>query len=387
MTTPPTDTSTEAPGDATGPRVSGEQMRNLGLIRRSGADRKIAGVAGGIARHLDIDPLLVRVVLVVMVFFGGSGILMYAAGWLLIPDEDSQRAAIHLDDRTRTIALWIVAACSGLAFVGDSLGQWHFPWPLAAVGLVVLAVLSRTTHHGPWTRPDAGTTTSTPPPPPPPPSPPSPSYAGYRPPVQRDPRRRGPILFGFTLALAALGIGALITADLAGADVPPSAYAAVVVGSCGLMLVVSAWFGRGGGLIPVGLVALVAMLLSSIVGDWHGGRILDRPTTAAAVDGTYRMGVGELRLDLTQVSDPAALDGRTVHVDGRVGHLVVIVPATGLDVRADATIDGAGETVLFGTQHDGSNGAFHDGGSGVPTLAIDADLLFGQIEIKTEAAR
>ena len=43
--------------------------------------------AGGLARHLDIDPIIVRVALVVLVFFGGSGLLLYGAMWLLVPEE------------------------------------------------------------------------------------------------------------------------------------------------------------------------------------------------------------------------------------------------------------------------------------------------------------
>ncbi|HWU21493.1 MAG TPA: PspC domain-containing protein [Nocardioides sp.] len=391
MTTPPNSSTTEEPQTA-GPRVSGEQMRDLTRLRRSTSDRKIAGVAGGIARHLDIDPLVVRIALVVMVFFGGGGLLFYLACWLLVPEDTSPRATIPLDDRSRNVALWIVAGCSALAAIGNSVGQWHFPWPLAVIALVVLGVVSHSGHRR-WSPPppvadvpvevpvaarEAGTT---------PPPPPPPAYAGYIPPIRRDPRRRGPILFGFTLALAALGIGLLITLELAGADVPHSAYPAMVAGSCGLMLVVSAWYGRGGGLIPVGLLALLALLASSVIGDWHGGRIVDRPTTATSVDSSYRLGVGELRLDLSDVSDLRGLDGRTIDVQGRVGHLVVIVPDTGLDVTANATIDGGGETVLFGTQNDGTSSATHDGGPTAPQLTIDADLVFGQIEIRTEETR
>ncbi|GAB3851538.1 hypothetical protein GCM10028801_01180 [Nocardioides maradonensis] len=416
MTTPPNGSTTEEPQTA-GPRVTGEQMRDLTRLRRSSSDRKIAGVAGGIARHFDVDPLLVRILLVVMVFFGGGGLLFYVACWLLVPEDTSDRATIPLDDRSRGIALWIVAGCSALAAIGNSVGQWHFPWPLAVIALVVLGIVSHSGNRR-WSSPPPPQTYAAPPaepsesgttPPPPPPSyagyggapgyggatgyggapgygGPA-AYADYVTPVRRDPRRRGPILFGFTLALAALGIGTLITLQLAGADVPHSAYPAVVAGACGLMLVVSAWFGRGGGLIPIGLIALLAMLASSVVGDWHGGRIVDRPTTAAAVDSSYRLGVGELRLDLTDVRDLQGLDGRTIDLQGRVGHLVVVVPSTGLDVTTNATIDGGGETVLFGAQHDGTSSATHDGGNGVPRVTIDADLVFGQIEVRTEEAR
>ena len=83
----------------------------------------------------------------------------------------------------------------------------------------------------------------------------------------------------------------------------------------------------------------------------------------------------------------SALDGRTIHIDGRVGHIVVVVPDRGLGVQVDATIDGAGETELFDHQEHGSDSASHSGGADAPHVNIDADLVFGQIEVRTEATR
>ncbi|MGZ4450029.1 MAG: PspC domain-containing protein, partial [Nocardioides sp.] len=64
-TTPPEAPHGPAP-DATGPRVSRDDVRDLSRLRRSVDDRKIAGVAGGLARHLDVDPLVLRVTFVVL---------------------------------------------------------------------------------------------------------------------------------------------------------------------------------------------------------------------------------------------------------------------------------------------------------------------------------
>ncbi|MEX2626831.1 MAG: PspC domain-containing protein [Ilumatobacteraceae bacterium] len=57
------------------------------VLRRSRDDRVIAGVAGGLGRYLDVDPVIVRVAFVVLVFFGGTGIIAYLVGWLVIPAE------------------------------------------------------------------------------------------------------------------------------------------------------------------------------------------------------------------------------------------------------------------------------------------------------------
>ncbi len=65
-----------------------------GQLRRSGDDRMLAGVAGGIARYLDADVTLVRVIIAALALFTGAGAALYLAAWLLIPaDGDDQSIA------------------------------------------------------------------------------------------------------------------------------------------------------------------------------------------------------------------------------------------------------------------------------------------------------
>ena len=65
-----------------------------GQLRRSGDDRMLAGVAGGIARYLNVDATLVRVIIAALVLFTGVGAALYLAAWLLIPaDGDDQSIA------------------------------------------------------------------------------------------------------------------------------------------------------------------------------------------------------------------------------------------------------------------------------------------------------
>lgn len=47
----------------------------------------LAGVCGGIAEYLRVDPNIVRLVVVVLTLAGGSGVLLYLIGWLLLPEE------------------------------------------------------------------------------------------------------------------------------------------------------------------------------------------------------------------------------------------------------------------------------------------------------------
>jgi phage shock protein PspC (stress-responsive transcriptional regulator) len=49
----------------------------------------VAGVAAGIADYFDVDPTLVRIGFVALSFLGGLAIPLYLAGWLLIPEEDT----------------------------------------------------------------------------------------------------------------------------------------------------------------------------------------------------------------------------------------------------------------------------------------------------------
>ena len=151
-----TSTPPEAPpplDDGQGPRVTRDEIRDLGRLRRSVTDRKVAGVAGGLGRHLDIDPVIFRVAFVVLVFFGGAGLILYGALWLLVPEEGRDRAAVGLDERSRSIALIIVGVLAALALLGDSLGRFWFPWPVAIIAVVVLLLVTR--RDNPSTRPPA----------------------------------------------------------------------------------------------------------------------------------------------------------------------------------------------------------------------------------------
>src|ERR1700735_114499 len=58
-------------------------------LHRGGPGRMLAGVAVGLADYFDVDPTIVRVGFVALAFLGGIAVPLYLAGWLLIPDEDS----------------------------------------------------------------------------------------------------------------------------------------------------------------------------------------------------------------------------------------------------------------------------------------------------------
>ena len=70
-------------------------------LRRSGDDRMLAGVAGGIARYLNVNVTLVRLFIAALVVFTGAGAPLYLAAWLHIPadGEDQSVAAAWIAGR------------------------------------------------------------------------------------------------------------------------------------------------------------------------------------------------------------------------------------------------------------------------------------------------
>jgi phage shock protein C len=57
-------------------------------MKRSRSDRMIGGVCGGIARYLDVDAVIVRLVAIALVCAGGVGAVTYVAAWILMPLDD-----------------------------------------------------------------------------------------------------------------------------------------------------------------------------------------------------------------------------------------------------------------------------------------------------------
>jgi phage shock protein PspC (stress-responsive transcriptional regulator) len=61
-------------------------------LSRSADDRMLAGVAGGIARYLDVDATLIRVAIAALILFTGAGAALYIAAWLLIPADGEEQS-------------------------------------------------------------------------------------------------------------------------------------------------------------------------------------------------------------------------------------------------------------------------------------------------------
>ena len=74
------------PADATGGAPAyAYQPGVLKRLVRSSTDNKIAGVCGGLADYFDIDPMIIRLIWVILFFCAGTGGLVYLILWIVLP--------------------------------------------------------------------------------------------------------------------------------------------------------------------------------------------------------------------------------------------------------------------------------------------------------------
>jgi phage shock protein C len=72
------------------PVASGPRVAPRARVMRSKADRKIAGVCGGLAEYLDVDSTVVRLVWAVLTIVPGVivlGVAAYLVAWLIVPER------------------------------------------------------------------------------------------------------------------------------------------------------------------------------------------------------------------------------------------------------------------------------------------------------------
>jgi phage shock protein PspC (stress-responsive transcriptional regulator) len=416
-----------APGALAGP-VPGAVRR---LTRR--ADRRmIAGVAGGIADYLGIEAWVVRLGFIVLVPFGGFGLLAYLIAWLLVPvaGSDQSLASAVLRRPPSGLRSYIGAGLIllAVAILASAFSEPSVIWAIALIAFGIF--LFRQDDLDPPDRrpptggggpgpaagaaplpavPPAPTTTATteplaPPPvsdrgtntlppdvpvwsPPPPPD----QAAAWGPPPPRRPRRRaflGPLTFA--VALIATGL-ALALDNLGVVDLSLGQVLAVFLTVLGAGMLVGTWWGRAWGLIPVGLLAVPVVALTALAGSVpvKGGvaERLFQPTTPAEVRSGYRLAGGELVLDLSKVRFGPGAPPIQASVAG--GRLLVVVPdEVAANVRGRV---GVGSLDLLGHV---DTGAQVDSsvtepptrpparGTTAPTVRLDLQAGYGVIEVR-----
>lgn len=61
---------------------------NYRRLTRSTTDRRVAGVCGGLAKYLGVDPTVLRIIFLLSIIFGGLGVWAYLVIWLVAPEDN-----------------------------------------------------------------------------------------------------------------------------------------------------------------------------------------------------------------------------------------------------------------------------------------------------------
>jgi phage shock protein PspC (stress-responsive transcriptional regulator) len=348
-------------------------------LERPRDGRMLAGVAAGIARHVNLDPTLVRIGFAVACVAGGFGVLAYVAGALLIPEEGSEKPILHAGSSKSAstiagVSLLIVGAFMAADSVFDGRLFGHVFWTVAFLAAGTWLLLrspgenARVSTPPTPDQPTAETRVMPPAPPPPP----------------REPRgRSGTRLVAGVMLLVAGGLSAVFAAT--GSDLDWQSIAGIAVIAAGATLAVGAFLGASPWLAlpPLALGAAVASLaaagveLEGPIGDRHWA-----PATKSELKSEYQMAIGELDLDLRGLDLPAE-SVTTVRTQLGMGELHVHVPA-GAEVRIDGHA-GAGEVRLPGGSSDGTDvdrEEILDARPGAPVIVLDAEVGFGELRVE-----
>lgn len=113
---------------------------------RSRDDRMIGGVAGGMAGYLGIDPVIVRILFVVLALAGGGGLLAYLIAWVVIPEEDEGEWAARSAGTGSSALAGVVLIGLGALLLTDRLlpvFSWRYVGPALLIALGVLLLVRK----------------------------------------------------------------------------------------------------------------------------------------------------------------------------------------------------------------------------------------------------
>lgn len=356
--------------------------------------RWLAGVSAGLSIRSGVPVWIIRIAFFLLCFAGGLGILLYLAGWLLIPAEGETEPILRVWSDAGQSRRWVGVILVGLAVIILASETWFIRGDLAfAIVLIGIGVMlyrgdlslgGRQQASGPSADPATAASTSRiapggedPGPPVGAPTPPS----APTPPPPRETSILGRVSFG--LAVLSLGVLGLFDTVVPGFHPDFHHYVALAAGVTGLGVVVGAWFGRPGGLIVLGLALVPVLVFSRLVGGTDitsVGQDLHLPGSVDRISETYRLDAGELVIDLREID----FEGRTVEVDTEVGigEVLVRLPAgLAADVSGQVGIGtvrvGDHECVGIGVEGEFSR----EGPEG--KLVLDAEVGMGQIVVNS----
>ena len=315
-------------------------------LYRSRTDRVLGGVCGGLGRYFGIDPVIVRLLAIVLTLAGGAGVVAYLVALLLVPQEEGDAAAG--DTRPRRGPGALIAAVL-LVIVGIPL-VLTISWallPFVVLALVGLLISWIVTGEGPSGEPG-------------------------------DLARRAAVGVGLLIVLLVVAIASGWLAGIGGGV----AMAALLI-AVGLVLVVGAFFGGvRWAILPALAIALPLALVSAAGIDLHGG-VGDRrykPASSAQLHDRYRLGVGRMVVDLRDAKLPAG--EHKVKLDVGIGEAVLLLRN---DVCAATKAHaGAGQVQVFDRESGGVDVDWSDSprASGrKPRLVVDADVGLGRFAV------
>ena len=121
-------------------------------LRRAPQGRLLAGVCAGLARHLGLDTLVVRLAFVLLVLVGGLGVAVYVALWILLPaGHDEKRAERDYTQLAAYATLMVGIVFLGLLAGGlFSLALW--PVVAGAAGAAILWQQAGPDQREQWAR-------------------------------------------------------------------------------------------------------------------------------------------------------------------------------------------------------------------------------------------
>lgn len=125
---------------------------------KSRRDRMIDGICGGIAEYFDIDPTIVRGLFILLILFGGTGILLYIGGMIIMPVNPYHLAMIQSGDipptKNTPKRTWgVIFIIIGLLFLLRNFGWfafhhiWHISWGLVLPILFILLGMALIYSH------------------------------------------------------------------------------------------------------------------------------------------------------------------------------------------------------------------------------------------------
>ncbi len=122
-------------------------------LYRSRADRMIAGVCAGLAEYSSLDPVLIRLIFVLLGFMGGLGVILYIIGIIIIPENPDQqpRAETKSKKSDHSVfwgalliligALLLIQQMNFIPPINLWMLPWYFIWALLFIGLGIFLVL------------------------------------------------------------------------------------------------------------------------------------------------------------------------------------------------------------------------------------------------------